>query len=101
MTQFIEVARLDEVPVGTGTTFHVGGKQVAVFNVAGTIYAIGDSCAHAGGSLGSGKLEGNVVTCRSHGMRYDVRTGEVTTGGLQVPAYPVKVIDGKIFIAPE
>jgi 3-phenylpropionate/trans-cinnamate dioxygenase ferredoxin component len=99
MTQFTEAARLDEVPVGTGTTFKVGGKDVAIFNVEGQIYAIADSCVHAGASLGAGKLEGKVLTCRAHGMRYDVTTGEVTSGGLRVAAYPVKVVEGKILIA--
>lgn len=99
MTQYIEAAQLDDIAVGTGRTLNVGGKDVAVFNVAGDIYAIGDSCAHAGASLGSGKFDGRIVTCRAHGLRYDVTTGVLTTGGMCVPAYPVKVVDGKILIA--
>jgi nitrite reductase/ring-hydroxylating ferredoxin subunit len=40
-----------------------------------------------------------MVTCRAHGFRYDVTTGQVTTGGLGVASYPVKVVDGTILIA--
>jgi len=101
MSEFVEAASLNQIPPGTGTTVKVAGKDVAIFNVDGDIYAMGDTCVHAGASLGSGKLNGRIVTCRAHGFRYDVTTGQVTTGGLGVPSYPVKVVDGKILIALE
>ncbi len=99
MANFVEGARLDQIPPGTSTVVRIADKDVAVFNVDGNIYAIADSCAHAGASLGAGKLSGTIVTCRAHGLRYDVTTGQVTTGGFGVAAYPVKVVDGKIMIA--
>lgn len=100
MADFLEAARLDQVPAGSGTTATVGGKEVALFNVEGTIYAIDDSCLHQGASLASGKLEGKTVTCRAHGWKYNVTTGAT----LHVPdygvhSYPVKVVDGKILVA--
>jgi nitrite reductase/ring-hydroxylating ferredoxin subunit len=100
MEEYVEAARLDQVPPGSGTTATVMGKDLALFNVEGTIYAIDDGCLHKGSSLGMSKLEGKVVTCRSHGWKYDVTTGNV----LHVPdygvaTYPVKVVDGKILVA--
>ena len=73
---FVEVARLDQIPLGTGTVVTVSDKNIALFNVDGTIYAMEDSCLHQGLSLGSSKLEGKIVTCRGHGWRYDVTTGQ-------------------------
>jgi len=99
MPEFIEAARVDQIPPGTGTMVTVAGKDVAIFNVDGEVYAIGDSCPHAGASLGAGRLNGRIVTCRAHGLRYDVTTGQVTTGGFGVATYPAKVVDGKILIA--
>lgn len=99
MADFVDVARLDQIPPGTSTVVRIGDKDVALFNVDGTIYAIADSCAHAGASLGRGKLNGTIVTCRAHGLRYDVTTGQVTSGGFGVAAYPAKVIDGMIMVA--
>ncbi|HKV54780.1 MAG TPA: Rieske (2Fe-2S) protein [Candidatus Binataceae bacterium] len=99
MPEFVEAASVDHVPPGTGTTVKVAGKEVAIFNLDGTVYAIGDSCPHAGASLGAVKLSGRVVTCRAHGLRYDVTTGLVTTGGFGVASYPAKVVDGRILIA--
>ena len=101
MPEFVEAALLEQIPPGTGTMVKVADKEIAIFNVDGDVYAIGDSCAHAGASLGSGKLNGRIVTCRAHGLRYDVTTGQVTTGGFGVPSYPAKVVDGKILIAVE
>lgn len=100
MPEFVEVAALDQLPPGQGTTVAVAGKNIAFFNVDGTVYAMDDGCLHAAASLGSGKREGKVVTCRAHGWKYNVTTGCT----LQVPdygvkSYPVKVEDGKILIA--
>jgi nitrite reductase/ring-hydroxylating ferredoxin subunit len=87
MADFVDAARLDQIPPGTSTVVRMADKDVALFNVDGYIYAIADSCAHAGASLGAGKLSGKIVTCRAYGLRYDVTTGQVTTGGFGVAAY--------------
>ena len=58
MADFIEIARLEQIPPGAGSRFIVAGKDMAVFNVDGKICAIADTCPHAGGSLGMGKLDG-------------------------------------------
>ena len=39
MGQLIKVARLSEMPPGTCRQVDAGGQAVAVFHVAGTIYA--------------------------------------------------------------
>lgn len=102
MSGFIEVAQLKQVPPGTGATFTVVDKQIAVFNVDGTLYAIADACLHRGSSLGSGKLDGKVVTCRSHGWRFDVTTGKtMNVADYGVASYALKVQDGRILIAAD
>lgn len=100
MTAFVEVAELDQIPPQTGTTVTVAGKDIALFNVDGAVYAIDDGCLHHGASLAFGKLDGKVVTCRAHGWKYDVTTGKT----LHVPdygvgCYPVKIVDRKIFVS--
>jgi nitrite reductase/ring-hydroxylating ferredoxin subunit len=100
MSEFVEAARVDEVPPGTGKTVNIGDKGVALFNVDGQIYAIDDICPHAGSSLGNGKLDGRIVTCRSHGMKIDVVTGNFPASeGFAVASYPVMVLAGKIMVA--
>jgi nitrite reductase/ring-hydroxylating ferredoxin subunit len=99
MTDFIEAARLDEIETGCGICVAVGGKDIALFNVDGKIYATDDGCLHQGLSLGSSKLEGKVVTCRAHGWRYDVTTGNTLhVADYGVNTYPVEVVDGKVLV---
>jgi 3-phenylpropionate/trans-cinnamate dioxygenase ferredoxin subunit len=99
MADFVEAARLDELPVGTGRAVMVAYKPIALFNVDGQIHAIDDPCPHAGSSLGNGKLDGRIVTCRSHGMKIDVVTGFFPASeGFAVNSYPVIVVAGMIMV---
>ena len=101
MPEFIEAAQLDQIPPGTGTTVIVAGKELALFNVDGTVYATNDTCLHAGASLGfDGQLEGKVVTCRRHGWKFDVTNGSMPLApGMSLSCYPVRIVDGKIQVA--
>jgi nitrite reductase/ring-hydroxylating ferredoxin subunit len=100
MAEFLETIPLDRMRPGKGKVVRVAGKDVALFNVDGTIYAIDDVCPHAGVSLGSGKLRGSIVTCRGHGFSFDVTSGRcVSITGLRAASYAVKIIDGKILVA--
>jgi len=102
IVNYIEAADVEQLPPGKGITVTVAGKEIALFNVDGTIYAMDDSCLHQGLSLGNSKLEGKVVTCRGHGWKYDATTGSILVSpGYGVATYPVKVVEGKILVAPE
>lgn len=76
MASFFKVAKTKDIPSGQGRTVAANGREIAVFNVGGTFYAVGNTCKHRGGSLGEGELDGNVVTCPLHAWTYDVQTGE-------------------------
>ena len=100
MADFIQAATLDQLPIGTGRTVTVGDTSVALFNVGGTVYALNDTCKHAGSSLGSGELNGKTVRCRAHGWKYDVKTGFANgIDGFGVACYAVKVVDGNVMVA--
>jgi len=100
MADFLEVASLGQIAPGGSMVVKVAGKDVALFNVEGQIYAIDDACVHQGASLGAGKLEGKIVTCRAHGLKYDVTTGFVCDSPVYgVASHSVQVVDGKIAVA--
>ena len=75
--------------------FTVEGLEIAIFNVEGTYYAIGNSCTHRGGSLSEGDVQGTKVTCPLHGADFDLKTGAALGPPAQkgVPSYKV-VIEG-------
>lgn len=77
MAEFVKVAKSDEIAPGQGKMVEVNGKKVALFNVGGAFYAIDDTCAHRGGPLSEGSLNGAEVTCPWHGAVFNVTTGEV------------------------
>ncbi len=100
MADFVEVAGLEQIRPGTGSRFFIEDKEMAIFNVDGTICAISDICPHAGGSLGIGKLDGRIVTCPVHGMKFDVTTGCFAgTSDFGVAAYKAKIVDGTIMVS--
>ena len=71
----LKVAKVSDIPAGTGKTVQVNGKQIALFNCDGKFYAMDNTCAHRGGPLGEGTLTGTTVMCPWHGWEYDVTTG--------------------------
>jgi 3-phenylpropionate/trans-cinnamate dioxygenase ferredoxin component len=102
MTRFVRVAAVSDVPSGGRRLVFVEGKSYVLFNVGGDVYALDDSCPHAGASLFSGKLDGAIVACRAHGLRFDVRTGRMHgVDGLCATTCPVEVVDGEIRIGIE
>jgi nitrite reductase (NADH) small subunit len=94
-----KIAETKDVPPGTATSVAAGGKTLALFNVDGTLFAVDNTCAHRGGPLGEGDLDGAFVTCPWHGWRYDVRTG-VRDGSppVHVACYPVTVENGAAYV---
>jgi len=64
---YVTVAKTSEIKDGRGKTISVSGKNIAIFNIKGSFFAVDDSCLHMGGPLGEGMLDQNVVTCPWHG----------------------------------
>lgn len=95
MGEYTRVVGVREVPPGRGHVAQVNGRSIAIFNVEGAFFALDNTCAHRGGPLGEGELDGEVVTCPWHGWEYNVRIGiSLTTPSASVKTYEVKV-DGE------
>ena len=91
MAEFVKAAKKSEIPVNTAKAVDVGGQKVAVFNAGGSFYATSNACAHRGGPLAEGDLDGTIVTCPWHGWSYDVTSGAATHQSASVKSYPVKI----------
>lgn len=98
MSEWITVARVDELVPGQWRSVDVDGTAVAVFNVEGQYYAIEDVCTHDGGQLTGGTVEGAQVVCPRHGARFCVKNGAALTPPAYEPtaAFPVRVHDGEV-----
>ena len=56
MSEFVKAAITEELAPGSCKTVELSGSRIALFNVAGSFYAMDDTCAHRGGPLGEGTL---------------------------------------------
>lgn len=99
MTQRFAVP-LEKIPaVDQRSLLFIEGKAVALLNIASQFYAFEDSCPHQGASLWSGRLEGQVIQCCAHGLRFDVSSGYLLNSThLKLKTYPVEVLDEQVFI---
>ncbi len=98
MSDYIKVAKASEVAPGSAKTVEAAGQKIALYNVSGKIYATTNACAHRGGPLGEGDLDGTCVTCPWHGWSFDVTTGTATHQAASVKTFPVKVEGDDILI---
>ena len=100
MDNFVNIGQASDIDEDEMKQVKVAGTRVAIANVAGMFYAIGDTCTHMGCSLSEGDLEETTVTCPCHGSRFDVTTGQVLRGPAMKPepSYKVEVRDGALRI---
>ncbi len=95
----LKVGPLRSLPPGTVTEIEAGTLTYAVCNVDGTLHCLEGICPHAGGPLGQGTLNGNILVCPWHGWEFDCNTGandfdqEVRLG-----TFPVVVENDQILI---
>lgn len=78
MPRFVEVAKKSQIPENGVIGVEVEGKNLALVNLNGEIYALDDNCPHEGGPLSDGQLEGEELVCPWHASHFDVKTGRVT-----------------------
>lgn len=103
------VCPLEDIPPGARRRVQVNGRDVALFNVKGELFAVLDRCPHAGASLYHGQLtglmcssgpgqyalerEGEILRCPWHRWEFDLRTGRscAEPGRLWLRTYEVSV----------
>ena len=106
------VAKVADVAPGDRKLVMVKGRPIALFNLQGEFFAIGDKCPHEAGSLCAGRIvglaeadlpgdyrltrAGEFIKCPWHGWEFDIRTGQswCDPQGTRVRAYDAKVEHG-------
>jgi nitrite reductase/ring-hydroxylating ferredoxin subunit len=85
------VGKVNDVAPGQLLAVDMDGERVAIANVDGQFYAIGDVCTHRGCSLSEGEISGLTVICRCHGGQFELTSGEVVSGPPQQPVASYRV----------
>jgi nitrite reductase/ring-hydroxylating ferredoxin subunit/uncharacterized membrane protein len=92
----------DESDLQEGTPKKVTWQNTDLFLLkrGHEIYAMGDKCAHLGGPLSEGKVEGDTVQCPWHGSRFCLKDGSVENGPATnpQPVLDVKVEGGQVLV---
>lgn len=77
----------------------VDGRQIALFEIDGQIFAINNRCPHEGYPLIEGTVKKDCrLACNWHGWTFDLKSGQAMVGRDPVRRWPVERRDGDIWI---
>ena len=77
MPEFIELTTIDGFATQTMRQVDLDGHEFLVARIGDEFFVTDARCAHLGGHLARGVLEGSIVTCPLHHSQYDLRDGSV------------------------
>ena len=83
--EWTSVSRLSDLTPGKPQKVKVDGRAVLLYREGGDVYAMEDTCSHAGGPLSEGETKDGVVTCPWHGSRFRLSDGSVRRGPATYP----------------
>ncbi|MBI3313408.1 MAG: nitrite reductase small subunit NirD [Candidatus Omnitrophica bacterium] len=96
------VGDVNSIPLKEGKRITWGNYDAAIFNLGDEYLAVDNQCPHKNGPLADGIVSGKNVFCPLHNWKIDLKTGCALSGGQgQVKTYPVKTINGCLYIAFE
>lgn len=96
---WLEACLLEELPPGGRKLVRLNNIEIALFNIAGAIYAIKNRCPHRSGPLIRGFVDpAGGVKCPMHGWRFDLRNGS-SERPATATVYPTKVEDGRLYLS--
>ena len=103
MSDWIDIAALDEVPARGARLVKTAHGCVAIFRTASDeVFALDNACPHKNGPLAEGIVHGNAVTCPLHNWVISLETGMVQGPDEgQVATYPARVDGGRILLDAE
>jgi nitrite reductase (NADH) small subunit len=98
---WLDVGRLDEIPVRGSRTIPVaGGEEIAIFRTGDNqVFALVNRCPHKKGPLSQGIIHGHSVSCPLHNWNISLATGEAQGADKGcTPTVPVRVDAGRVLI---
>lgn len=95
-----DVGSIETLSQSTLSEIKIDRTRIAFSCVNGEFGAISNVCNHVGGPLGQGRLDGEYVVCPWHHWRFHRCRGQGEPGYEQdqVPAYNVKVDNGRVWV---
>jgi nitrite reductase/ring-hydroxylating ferredoxin subunit len=96
--EWVAVLEDTELADGRMRCVEAAGTRLMVARAGGALCALSEHCAHRGGPLHEGTLDGHTVTCPWHGSAFDVRDGALVRGpsAYPQPAWDARIREGRI-----
>jgi nitrite reductase/ring-hydroxylating ferredoxin subunit/uncharacterized membrane protein len=96
--EFTPVMAAADLPEGTPTRASLGETGLVVVRRGDVVFALKDTCSHAGGPLPDGTLKGDTITCPWHGSVFHLADGTVVHGPAQTRqvAYQARINAGQV-----
>jgi naphthalene 1,2-dioxygenase system ferredoxin subunit len=81
----------------------VAGREIALYEMDGEVFATDDICTHAYAKMSDGWLDKGEIECPLHAGRFDVRTGKATAPPCidDIKTYPVRIEGNEIQVKPD
>ena len=100
---WIDAAAVADVPEGDVIGIRVAGKEIALYEVEGEIFATDNTCTHGQARMSDGFLEGREIECPLHQGRFDVCSGKALCAPLttDLKTYAVKVENLRVMLRLE
>jgi nitrite reductase/ring-hydroxylating ferredoxin subunit/uncharacterized membrane protein len=95
---FVPVISQEELEENRPAKADAKGVAVVLVRQGEEVYALDDTCVHAGCSLAGGTLEGRSIVCPCHGSTYDLSDGSVIRGPATMPEprYETRINEGMV-----
>ena len=73
---WVTVAQRSALKPGDVLGVQVKDKEIALYDLEGTLYATENTCTHAYAYLSDGWVDGDIIECPLHGGRFEIKTGK-------------------------
>ncbi|ABM37767.1 MULTISPECIES: naphthalene 1,2-dioxygenase/salicylate 5-hydroxylase systems ferredoxin NagAb [Burkholderiales] len=97
---WMDAAALSDVPEGDVMAVQVAGKEIALYEVDGEVFATDNICTHGHARLSDGFLEGREIECPLHQGRFDVCSGLAMCAPLteNIKTYAVRIENMRVML---
>jgi nitrite reductase (NADH) small subunit len=95
----VHVGELTDFPQGRGRRVTAGNKDIAIWHVDETLYALTICCPHQHHPvMHEGILKGKTITCPMHGWTFSLTDGKASSGEGRLRIYPIGIEDGQVCV---
>ena len=99
--QWTDLIDAGAVPEGDVISVVAGDQELALYRVAGEVFATSNVCTHGQARLCDGWLEGHEIECPLHQGRFDIRNGHAMCAPLteNLRVFAVRVERRRVHVA--